>query len=78
MQYIEPRQATIRINDVTMDGMLSGSHVFVKFESQAPAFLMHFPEGKFDSMHLAEKDCTRAQWDIIETAQELVRLALKN
>ncbi len=78
MQYLEPRQAILRFDDITINGTLSGSLDSVKFESNDATFLQHFPKGGFDSLVINDLDCTQRQKDIIGIAQDLVKMKLKN
>ena len=77
MQVIEtPREATIRLDGVSMPGLISGSTHAVKFESDNKDFLKYFPNGNFDTLTLNEKNCSQTQQDIIEVARDLIRRML--
>lgn len=77
MQYIEPRQAKITIDNNVYNGTLSGNTTFVKFECKDEGFLELLPSGEFDTMYVNRETLSRHHQDIIYVAEELVRLALK-
>jgi hypothetical protein len=76
MQYIEPRQVSLDVNGQSINGTIQGSEDSVRFTSQDHTFLRHFPNGKFDSMDVTERNSTSQQRDIVEAARNEINSLL--
>lgn len=72
MQYIEPREVTIRVNDFVMDGVIEGSTDSFKYESSNTHFTYYFPSGEIDSLKINKKGLTIGQIEIVEACEHKI------
>ncbi len=70
MQFIEPREVTIRIPSFEMNGTLSGTHESFLFESSNSHFNYWFPDGEIDSLKVDEKNMKPEQTEIIDACRK--------
>lgn len=66
MQFIEPREVTIRTSNFEMQGEISGTKDGFHFESSNTHFTYWFKEGKIDSLQLNKKNLKPEQLEIVE------------
>ena len=69
MQYIEPREVTIRVKDFQMDGTIEGSLDGFKYTSANTHFTYLFPIGEIDSLQTNKKMLSFAHVEIIEACE---------
>ena len=72
MQYIEPRDVSIRLKDFEMNGVIEGSPDSFKFQSSNSHFSYFFPSGEIDSLRINKNELKQEQLDIVEACENKI------
>ena len=73
MQYIEPRDVTIRTSGFEMNGTIEGTLDAFKYESSNTHFCYWFPDSEIDSLEIDKKKLKPEQLEIIEACENKIR-----
>ena len=73
MEYIEPREVSIRTTSFEMTGVLEGDLDSFRFESSNSHFGYWFQEGKIDSLNIDKKKLKSEQVEIIEACENTIK-----
>jgi hypothetical protein len=77
MEYIEPKQVTIRTNSFEMDGEIEGGLDSFKFESSSTHFSYWFTKGTIDSLLVDKKKLKPEQLEIFEACEDKIKELLR-
>lgn len=73
MQYIEPRDVSIRTKSFEMNGVIEGDLDAFKYESSNVYFSYWFPEEKIDSLTIDKKKLKPEQLEIVEACENKIK-----
>jgi hypothetical protein len=73
MEYIEPREVTIRTTAFEIDGIIEGGLDSFNFESSSVHFLYWFQDGKIDSLAIRKKELKPEELEIVEACENKIK-----